>query len=260
MSVLSATEGGIATITLNRPEALNAGNKALLGGLIEALEGAAADETVRAVLLTGAGRGFCAGADLAALAWWPDGLTLSQGIEWILEEYWNRIVTILMQFPKPTVAAVNGVAAGGGVGVALACDIVVAAESASFVQVFGPQLAIVPDVGSTWHLPRLVGPARARGLAMLGDRLDASIAKEWGLIWECVPDEELIAESRRVASRLARLDRSAMVSIRTILHESLGRGFEEQLAVEAATNGRLGAGPGMAEGIAAFVEKRLPSF
>lgn len=260
MTVLLAIEGGIATITLNRPDALNAGNQALLSGLLEALAQAADDESVRSVLLTGSGPGFCAGADLAALAWWPDGMTIGEGVVWILEEYWNRIAITLAEYPKPTVAAVNGVAAGGGVGLALACDVVIAAESADFVQVFGPQLAIVPDVGSTWHLPRLVGPARARGLALLGDRLDAPTAKEWGLIWDTAPDADLLDKARVVAGRLGALDPDAMTSIRTILRESHQRDFAEQLSAEARANGRLAMGPGMAEGITAFLEKRPPRF
>lgn len=260
MSVLHTTEDGIATITLNRPNALNAGNQALLSGLLGALAQAADDESVRSVLLTGAGQGFCAGADLAALAWWPEGMTVGEGVVWILEEYWNRIVITLAEYPKPTVAAVNGVAAGGGVGLALACDVVIAAESADFVQVFGPQLAIVPDVGSTWHLPRLVGPARARGLALLGDRLDATTAKEWGLIWDTAPDAELLETARVVARRLGALDPDAMTSIRAILRDSHQRGLPDQLAAEAQANGRLAMGPGMAEGITAFLEKRPRTF
>jgi 2-(1,2-epoxy-1,2-dihydrophenyl)acetyl-CoA isomerase len=259
-AVLTTVDDGVATITLNRPEVLNAGNRDLLGGLRTALESAEHDDAVDAIILTGAGRGFCAGADLAAGNWWPDGLTIGEGVAWVLEEWWNPCARAIAGSSKPTVAAVNGVAAGGGIGLALACDIVVAAESASFVQVFGPQLALVPDVGSTWWLPRLIGPARARGLMMLGDKLPAPTAKEWGLIWECVPDGDLVETTRSLAGRLGSYDREAMRSIRAILDGGLDRSFDEQLDVERDENGRLPNLPGFMEGMAAFIERRPPDF
>lgn len=259
-AVLTRIEDGVATITLNRPEVLNAGNRDLLGGLLDALTAVEADDAVEAIVLTGAGRGFCAGADLAAGNWWPDGLTIGEGVAWVLEEWWNPCARAIAGSSKPTVAAVNGVAAGGGIGLALACDIVVAARSASFVQVFGPQLALVPDVGSTWWLPRLIGPARARGLMMLGDRLPAPTAAEWGVIWECVPDEDLPATARGLAARLGSYDREAMRSIRAILDGGMGRTFDEQLDVERDENGRLPDLPGFMEGMAAFIERREPDF
>ncbi len=259
-AVLTSVNGGIATITLNRPEVLNAGNRELLGGLLGAMEEVERDDGVDAIVLTGSGRGFCAGADLAAGNWWPEGLTLGEGVAWVLEEWWNPCARAIAGASKPTVAAVNGVAAGGGIGLALACDIVVAAESAYFVQVFGPQLALVPDVGSTWHLPRLVGPVRARGLTMLGDRLSAPIAKEWGLVWDCVPDDALAETAAGLAARLGSYDREAIRSIRAILDGGMARTFEEQLDVERDENGRLPDLPGFMEGMMAFVEKRAPDF
>lgn len=258
--VLYERSGVVATITLNRPQVLNAGNRDLLAGLQEALAEAADDGDAGAVVLTGAGRAFCAGADLAAGPWWPDGLSLGEGIRWVLEEWWNPTACMIATHSKPTVAAVNGIAAGGGVGLALACDVVVAASSAMFIQVFGPQLALVPDVGSSWHLPRLVGPARARGLAMLGDRLDGRRAAEWGLIWECVPDEDLPARARELASRIAGYDRDAMRSIRELFDGSLELSFPDALVREAEVNARLGDGPAPVEGITAFLEKRPPVF
>lgn len=259
-AVLTTVDDGVATIMLNRPEVLNAGNRDLLGGLRAALESAEHDDAVDAILLTGAGRGFCAGADLAAGNWWPDGLTIGEGVAWVLEEWWNPCARAIAGSSKPTVAAVNGVAAGGGIGLALACDIVVAAESASFVQVFGPQLALVPDVGSTWWVPRLIGPARARGLMMLGDKLPAPTAKEWGLIWECVPDGDLVEVTRSLAGQLGSYDREAMRSIRAILDGGMDRSFDEQLDVERDENGRLPNLPGFMEGMAAFIERRPPDF
>lgn len=259
-AVLTTVTDGVATITLNRPEVLNAGNRDLLEGLLTALESAERDDEATAIVLTGAGRGFCAGADLAAGNWWPDGLTIGEGVAWVLEEWWNPCARAIARSSKPTVAAVNGVAAGGGIGLALACDLVVAAESASFVQVFGPQLALVPDVGSTWHLPRLVGPVRARGLTMLGDRLPASTAKEWGLVWECVPDADLPATAEALAARLGAHDREAMRSIRALLDEGMGRSLDAQLDAERDENGRLPNLPGFMEGLAAFIERRPPDF
>ena len=259
-AVLTTVDDGIATITLNRPQVLNAGNRDLLGGLREALAWAEEDDAVDAIVLTGAGRGFCAGADLAAGNWWPDGLTIGEGVAWVLEEWWNPCARAIAGASKPTVAAVNGVAAGGGIGLALACDIVVAAESASFVQVFGPQLALVPDVGSTWWLPRLIGPARARGLMMLGDKLPAATAKEWGMIWDCVADEELADTARTLAERLGSHDREAMRSIRAILDGGMDRSLDEQLDIERDENGRLPDLPGFMEGMAAFIDRREPDF
>lgn len=258
--VLYLQDGVVATITLNRPSVLNAGNRDLLAGLRQALARAGEDDEVGAVVITGSGRAFSAGADLAAGPWWPDGMSTGEGIGWILENWWNPTAKTIATFPKPTVAAVNGVAAGGAVGLALACDLVVAAESACFIEVFGPQLALVPDVGSSWHLPRLVGPARARGLAMLGDRLQARRAAEWGLIWECVPDAELARRAAALATRLAGYDRKAMLAIRAVLDESPFLSLDEALAKEAEVNTRLGDGPGLAEGITAFLEKRRPVF
>ncbi len=259
-SVLYDVAGHVATVTLNRPDVLNAGNRELLAGIQEAVELALGDDDVRSVVLTGAGRGFCAGADLAAGPWWPEGLTVGEGVGWILEHWWNPTAMMIRNSAKPTVAAVNGVAAGGGVGLALACDVVVAAESASFVQVFGPQLAVVPDVGSTWHLPRLVGLARARALAMLGDPLDAVTAAEWGLVWECVPDAELSGRARALASRLGALDPAVAAAIPRVLAEGLGASLADQLAREAEVNTELGNGPGFAEGVTAFLERRPPRF
>ncbi|MFQ5555626.1 MAG: enoyl-CoA hydratase-related protein [Acidimicrobiia bacterium] len=258
--VLYEVSDHIATVTMNRPEVLNAGNRDLLEGIRSAFETALDDNTVHAIVLTGAGRAFCAGADLAPDAWWPEDLTPGQGVGWILKHLWNPVATRIAHAAKPTVASVNGVAAGGGVGLALACDIVIAAESASFIEVFTPQLAVVPDVGSTWHLPRLVGPARARGMALLGDPLDAARAAEWGLIWECVPDADLGDRVREVANRLGALDPAAAHAVTRVMEDSLRSGFDEQLGREARVNAVLGDGPGFVEGVTAFAEKRSPRF
>jgi enoyl-CoA hydratase/carnithine racemase len=183
--ILHTVAGGVLTLTLNRPEALNALNRALMQRMRAALAEAAKDAGVRALVVTGAGRGFCAGADLtepvATLAEGGPKLSPGQRTSEAMTSHFNPLVRDLYQFPKPTIAAVNGVAAGGGVGLALACDMVIAAKSATFIQVFAPKLGLVPDLGCSWQLPRLVGVARARGLALLGDRLSAEDAEKWGL-------------------------------------------------------------------------------
>jgi 2-(1,2-epoxy-1,2-dihydrophenyl)acetyl-CoA isomerase len=260
MDAVLVEPGRIGTITLNRPEVLNAGNRELLEGMVEAVDQLASDSDVRVIVVTGAGRAFCAGADLMTAPWGPESLSVGEGVAWVLDNGWNPVVRALSSCPKPTVAAVNGVAAGGGVGVALACDVVIAAESASFIQVFGPQLAVVPDVGSTWFLTQLLGQARARGLALLGDRLDARSAADWGLIWKAVPDEELMSEAQSTAERLARLDGTAAVAIRQALGRAETLTLDEALDHERDTQAQLANRPAFAEGVAAFIEKRPPRF
>jgi len=192
-TITLAVADGVAELTLNRPQALNSINKTLIDETRVALGDLAADDAVRVVLLTGAGRGFCAGADLSGSGFANDaGRSVGEQTAYSMEVGYNPLAADLGAFPKPVVVAVNGVCAGGGVGLALAGDIVLAAKSAYFVQVFGPKLGLVPDVGVTWYTPRLVGRARARALALLGDRLPAAKAAEWGLIWEAVDDDSLM--------------------------------------------------------------------
>src|SRR5918992_5417185 len=196
-SILVSREAGVLTVTLNRPEKLNAFNPEMHKLLRDALEQALDDSGVRAVLLTGAGRGFCAGQDLSERkADAPIDLSVSLG------SHYNPLVRRLRSLPKPVVCAVNGVAAGAGANIALACDIVLAARSASFVQSFS-QLGLVPDSGGTYILPRLVGMARAMALALLSEKLSAEDAERWGLIWKAVDDAELLAEATNLAKRLA---------------------------------------------------------
>ncbi len=252
----------IATITLNRPHRKNAGDPAMLEHLLAALRRARAARDVRAVILTGSGDAFCAGADLtpAGMAQLPQDRSPGQGVRWFLEYGWNAVVSNIVALGKPTVAAVGGVAAGGGVGLALACDIVVAAESATFIQPFVPQLAALPDVGSTWFVPRLVGPARARALMLLGEPLAAATAAQWGLIWRAVPDAELTAATRGIATRLAALDAEAARQLNAALTVSDINGLFTQLALEARWQGELVDRPACAEGVTAFLEKRAPDF
>ena len=253
-------EGEIATIALDRPDVLNAGNLEMLTELRSELARLETAPDVRAVIITGSGRAFCAGADLAAPRDTPAHYSDGQYVASMLDDGWNRVARELKAFPKPTVAAVNGVAAGGGIGLALACDIVLAARSAYFKQVFVPQLAVIPDVGNTWHLPRLVGPARARALMLLGDDLDAVDAAEWGLIWDVVDDGRLLEEALAIARRLAANSMPATAALKHALDRSLLNSFGEQLDLERDTNKMLGDRPGFQEGKRAFLEKRPPSF
>src|SRR5262249_17815229 len=198
--LLVAVTDGIATLTLNRPERLNAFTAGLHEALAAALDNAANDATIRALLITGAGRGFCAGQDLSERKPVPGGARpdLGQG----LDRHYNPLIRRLRNLEKPIIAAANGVAAGAGAGLAPACDIVLAARSASFIEAFS-RIGLVPDAGNTWFLPRLVGSARATALALTGDTLSAERAAEWGLIWKVVSDDILMTEARGLALRLA---------------------------------------------------------
>ncbi|MFN4025371.1 MAG: enoyl-CoA hydratase-related protein [Hyphomonas sp.] len=257
--ILQSLADGVLTITLNRPQALNSLNRPLMEQFRAALASAAADETVRALIVTGAGRGFCAGADLVEQSATPP-VSRGQGISDGMTSHFNPLARDLASFPKPTVAAVNGVAAGGGVGLALACDVAVAAKSATFIQVFAPQLGLVPDMGCSWHLPRLVGAARARGLAMLGDRLTAEDAAGWGLIWQAVEDDTLMQRAGEIAAKLAAGPRLGLVRTREVLAAAFDNDLAAQLDLERRTQFDLGNTEDFAEGVRAFTQKRAPKF
>lgn len=239
-------------IVLDRPDRLNAFDRPMHAALRAALDRAEADKGCRALLLTGAGRGFCAGQDLAAVEGEAD-------LGRLLAETWNPLVRRLRELAVPTVAAVNGIAAGAGVALALACDITLAAKSARFFMAFA-KLALVPDSGASWHLPRLLGPARARALAFLGDPLPAEEAERAGLVWRAVEDEKLQSEADAVASRLAQGSTAALVATRQLLDGSWQRSFAEQLDEEERLQGALGRAGDYAEGVRAFLEKRSPRF
>jgi 2-(1,2-epoxy-1,2-dihydrophenyl)acetyl-CoA isomerase len=208
------TTDGIALLTLNRPEVLNSINMALIAEMRAAVAEVAADKSVRVLVITGAGRAFCAGADLAAQSTRPEGMSIGQGVAHGMDTSFNPMMRELYALQKPIISAVNGTTAGGGVGLALVADICIATKSATFIQVFGPRLGLIPDLGVTWHLPRLVGRARALGLALTGDRLPAETAAEWGLIWKCVEDGELMGEAMSVASKLSKGPTNAFLQIR----------------------------------------------
>jgi 2-(1,2-epoxy-1,2-dihydrophenyl)acetyl-CoA isomerase len=254
-AVLSSVADGVATITMNRPEVLNALDEAMLDGLRGALAAAKADASVRAVILTGAGRGFCAGADLAQDAMRGGPNDVAQG----LRERYHPIVLAMRQFPKPIVGSVNGPAAGAGMSLALACDIVLAGESASFMQAFA-RIGLVPDCGSTWFLPRIVGDVRARAMVMLADRIGARDALSFGLVWQVHADDRLMDEARAVASRMARMPTRAYELVKQALAASPGNGLGDQLEVEARLQADAFRTEDFREGVSAFVEKRAPRF
>ena len=247
---------GIARLTLNRPDRLNSFNAAMHGEVRDALAQAAADGA-RVLVLTGAGRGFCAGQDLGDRAVTPGAKGADLGDS--IERNYKPLVLALRNLPMPVVAAVNGVAAGAGASIALACDIVIAARSASFVQAFS-RLGLVPDSGATWFLPRLVGNARAIGLAMLGEKLSAQQAADWGLIWRCVDDADLAAAVDKLAAELAVAPTQGLVRTRQAIRAAWQHSLEEQLDLERDFQRELGWSSDYAEGVAAFTEKRTPRF
>jgi 2-(1,2-epoxy-1,2-dihydrophenyl)acetyl-CoA isomerase len=246
---------GYRILRLNRPQKLNAFDAALQQALREALEQAGADPACRAVLLAGSGRGFCAGQDLA-----EPGLTGPDAdLRDVLERGWNRLVRTIRALPKPVVCAVHGSAAGAGASIALASDIVLAAEDAKFSQAF-IRIGLLPDSGATWTLPRLVGPARARALAMLGDTVTGAEAAAMGMVWRAVPAELLMAEAEALCAKLARLPAQALTAIKEALDAAETNTLDAQLEVEAEMQQRLGRSADYREGVTAFAQKRAPRF
>ena len=248
------TADGVATVTLDRPDALNALTVPLKEALVEAFRAFASDDAVRAVVLTGAGRAFCAGQDLHERLQ-PDALPLADEIR----ARYNPLIRAMRALPKPIVAAVNGVAAGAGASLAFACDIRIAAEAASFLLAFG-RVGLIPDSGATWLLPRLIGGAKAAELALTTDPLSAADAERLGLVARVVPPAELLQEARALARRLAAAAPVALALTKEALERSWAASFEEQLELEADLQGRAGSTADHAEGIAAFIERRRPTF
>jgi 2-(1,2-epoxy-1,2-dihydrophenyl)acetyl-CoA isomerase len=256
-SIQFSIDKGIAVLTLNRPDRLNSFTQAMHGEVRDALDKLQADKTVRVLVLTGAGRGFCAGQDLNDRAVEPGaaGVDLGESVE----KYYAPLVKTLRTLPMPVICAVNGVAAGAGANLALACDIVLAAKSASFIEAFC-KLGLIPDTGGTWVLPRLVGPARAMGLALLGDKLPAEKAEQWGLIWRCVPDEALMIEAMAMAEHFAAAPTKGLAFTKKAMLASWTNTLDEQLQMEAGMMRELGYSHDYREGVAAFIEKRQPHF
>lgn len=258
--VLCDRTDGVATLTLNLPEKLNPIAMPLQVELRDALADLHADRSVRAVVLTGAGKAFCVGADLSAMRAPEDGKTLGdETAEW-MQSLSHPIISGLRNLPVPVVCAVNGPAAGAGVGLALAADITLAGRSAFFYLPFLPKLGISPDLGCTWFIPRLVGPARAMGLALLDERLSAEKAAQWGLIWECVDDDRLLLEAQKVAQRLAKLPAHAVQEARNAFAASERHTLDEQMHYESERQRELIDKPSFGEGVAAFLQKRPAVF
>ena len=252
---------GIAHVTLNRPERLNALNLSLITDLRTAAAAIDSDHDIRAVVLTASGRAFCSGADLMGDDLLGDQQrSLGENIGAGLREHFNPMVNAWYQMRVPVVVAVNGVAAGAGVSLALVGDIVLAARSATFLQLFAPKLGLMPDLGSTFHLPRLVGTARAKGLALLGDALTAADAANWGLIWACVDDAALHTQADSIARRFATGPTQAFQRIKAVFNTEPPHTLAEQLALEAAAQTELGDTLDFAEGVQAFRHKRAPNF
>ena len=259
--VLVTQSGAVQTLALNRPAALNSFTADLHAQLLAALDAAAANAEVRCVVLTGTGRAFCAGQDLADPAVAPD-LTPgapAKDLGEVIDKFYGPLCQRIRSMPIPVIAAVNGVAAGAGANLALGCDVVLAARSASFIQAF-TKIGLVPDTGGTWLLPRLVGRAQALGLALLGDKLSAPEAERLGLIWRCVDDAALQDEAQALAQRLAAMPVKALVATRKAMDAAAQMDFGQALAHEAALQRTLGASADYREGVEAFIGKRAPVF
>jgi len=256
-AILLSIEAGVARITLNRPDRLNSFNDTMHAQLRQALDRVKTDTSVRVLLLTGAGRGFCAGQDLGDRAVAPGGAAVDLGAS--IERNYMPLILTLRALPVPVVCAVNGVAAGAGVNIALAWDIVIATRSASFIQAFC-KIGLVPDSGGTYWLPRLVGTARAMGLAMLGDKLSAEQAEAWGLIWKCVDDAQFASTIAQLVGQLAQAPTKGLAATKHAIYAAEGHSLDQQLALERDVQRMLGNSEDYREGVAAFIAKRQPAF
>lgn len=258
--ILFEMDGGIARLTLNRPDKLNSFTARMHGEVADALrqvEQGAGDGQARVLLITGAGRGFCAGQDLGDRRMQPGSAGVDLGET--VEKFYAPLVRRLNALPMPVVVGVNGVAAGAGANLAFAGDVVVARESASFIQAFC-RLGLIPDTGGTYVLPRLVGRARALGLALLGDKISARQAQDWGMIWQCVADDEFDATLQRLCEHFAAAPTKGLAYTKRAMQASLNNTLDEQLALEVGMMRELGRSEDYAEGVAAFLDKRQPQF
>nr|WP_315258144.1 2-(1,2-epoxy-1,2-dihydrophenyl)acetyl-CoA isomerase PaaG [uncultured Duganella sp.] len=259
-NILFDISEGVATLTLNRPDKLNSFTQAMHEEVRHALKRVASEAAsggARVLVLTGAGRGFCAGQDLSDRAVEPGAKAVDLGDS--VEKNYAPLVQSLRALPLPVIGAINGVAAGAGANIALACDIVLAAKSASFVEVFC-KLGLIPDTGGTYFLPRLVGSARAMGLALLGEKLTAEKAEAWGLIWKAIADQDFTAEVQAMARHFASAPTKGLAFTKKALHASAHNSLPQQLALECGMMSELGRSDDYREGVAAFMEKRAPQF
>ncbi|MFA6117610.1 MAG: 2-(1,2-epoxy-1,2-dihydrophenyl)acetyl-CoA isomerase PaaG [Sphingomonas sp.] len=248
---------GVARLTLNRPDRLNSFTVQMHGEIAAALDRVEADPSVRTMILTGAGRGFCAGQDLADRAVAPGGHAVDLGDS--VEKFYAPLIRRLAGLPLPVICAVNGVAAGAGANIALACDVVIAARGARFIQSFA-NIGLIPDSGGTWILPRLIGQARALGLALTGDPLPAETAANWGMIWKCVDDDALSAEVDALAHRFAKGATRGLARTKALIRGAWLTSLDDELDIERDTMRELGASHDYQEGVAAFTAKRPPVF
>jgi 2-(1,2-epoxy-1,2-dihydrophenyl)acetyl-CoA isomerase len=256
-NILFEIKDGIAQLTLNRPDKLNSFTQAMHEEVRHAIHRVQVDKTVRVFVLTGAGRGFCAGQDLSDRAVEPGARAVDLGDS--VEKNYAPLVTSLRNLPMPVICAVNGVAAGAGANIALACDIVIAGKSASFIEAFC-KLGLIPDTGGTHYLPRLVGTARAMGLAMLGEKLSAEKAEQWGLIWKCVDDAELVHETQLLAHHFSMAPTKGLAFTKQAIYASATNTLAQQLNLESCMMSELGNSEDYKEGVAAFMAKRAPQF
>ena len=254
-SILKQIRTGLATLTLNRPEVFNSFNREMALLLQDELDACKKDAAVRAIVLTGNGKAFCAGQDLKEVTT-PD---LNPGFKKILEEHYNPIIARIRKIEKPIIAAVNGVAAGAGANIALACDIVMAHEKVSFIQAFS-LIGLIPDSAGTFFLPRLIGFQKASALAMLGDKVSAQEAERIGMIYKYIPSDKFKNEIDAIAAKMANLPTKALGLIKRTFNKSLTNNLEEQLALESKYQIEAAGGDDYAEGVAAFMEKRKPEF
>ena len=254
--VTNKKDGGI-TIILNRPDQLNAFNEDQHHEFRSALELARDDETIRAILISGAGRAFCAGQDLGDRN--PAKMSGPPDLGETIETFYNPLIRLIRAIPKPVICAVNGVAAGAGANIALSCDIVLAAKSAKFIQAFA-KLGLVPDSGGTWFIPRLIGEARAKGIMMTGLPVSASQAENWGMIWKAVDDEDLMPEAAALLKHFADAPTFGLGLMKQTIHASAANNLDQQLDLERDMQSSAGHSADYAEGVAAFLEKRKPVF
>lgn len=257
-TILHAVEDGVATITLNRPDKLNSFTEQMHGELAEAFDEAIGDRSVRSIILTGAGRGFCAGQDLSDRVM-AEGDDAPFDLGETLDRLYNPLVRRIAAAEKPVICAVNGIAAGAGANVALACDIVLAARSAAFLEPFC-KLGLVPDAGGTWSMTHRVGVARAKGLSLLGEKLSAEQAEQWGLIWRCVDDDLLMATALDMAKGFAQGPTKGYGMIKQAIHAAADNSLDEQLDLERDLQRQAGRTEDYREGVSAFLEKRKPVF
>lgn len=247
----------VGYLTFNRPKQLNSFNETMHQAVAQTLKAWSTDPTIRAVVISGEGRGFCAGQDLNDRVVDPNADLPDLGLS--IEKYYNPMIKMITEMPKPVICAVNGVAAGAGANIALACDIVIAAKSASFIQVFC-RLGLVPDSGGTWILPRLVGRAQAMGLAMLGDKVSAERAVQLGMIWQVVEDDQLTAEAEKLAEHLAKQPTYGLSLIKKAIHAAADNSLDEQLILERDLQRLAGRSSDYREGVQAFMQKRTPEY